>query len=165
MKTIGSHPGAINFRLSMMVILILVLIYVFLDYAETAERATEVQSIEQTRRIINSALAVSFSTYATNGDLQGLNQLDGGNPFVLLNEYLLLPASYHGETQATDPGTLSSGWHFQVNTGQILYIAFYIEEIHVFRIDLNYVDNNQNVRFDPDQDRFNHLGLERKQPL
>jgi hypothetical protein len=43
MKTLGSHPGAINFRLSAMVILILLFIYVFLHYTDEAEQAIELQ--------------------------------------------------------------------------------------------------------------------------
>jgi hypothetical protein len=62
MSTIGSHPGAINFRLSVMVILILLFIYIFLHYAEKAEKAIELQSMQQTQRIINSGLVLNWRT-------------------------------------------------------------------------------------------------------
>ena len=164
MKTIGSHPGAINFRLIMMVILILVFTYVFLVYAEKAEKAMETQSIEQTKRIINSALVVAFATHATSGKLDDLDRLDGGNPFELLKEYLILPVSYQGEREVTDPKSLPSGWHYDLNSGDILFVPFFLSEIHVFRVKLGYIDSNQSGSFEAAEDEFRRLSLEIKQP-
>jgi hypothetical protein len=164
MNTLGSHPGAILFRLIMMVFLILILIYVFLGYVEKAEKALEIQSIEQTRRIIDSALVVAFATHATNGKLDELDRLDGGNPFELLKEYLLLPASYHGETGLIDPGKLPGGWYYDSNSGDILFVPFYLPEIQVFRVTLSYVDSNNNGSFEAASDEFRGLSLQKKQP-
>ena len=41
MKTIGSHPGAILFRLSIMIILIAILMIVFFSYLDDTERELE----------------------------------------------------------------------------------------------------------------------------
>jgi hypothetical protein len=164
MNTLGSHPGAILFRLIMMVFLILIFIYVFLVYVDKAEKAIEIQSIEQTKRIIDSALVVAFATYATSGKLDELDQLDGGNPFELLKEYLLLPASYHGEIGLTDPNNLPGGWYYDLNTGDILFVPFYLSEIQVFRVKLGYVDSNKNGSFEAADDEFRRLSLEKKQP-
>ena len=147
MNTLGSHPGAILFRLIMMILLILIFIYVFLSYVEKAEKAIEIQSIEQTKRIIDSALVVAFATHATSGKLDELDQLDGGNPFALLKEYLLLPASYHGEIRLTDPNNLPSGWYYDLNSGEVLFVPFYLPEIQVFRVELGYVDYNKTGSF------------------
>ena len=164
MSTLGSHPGAILFRLIMMIFLILIFMYVFLIYVEKAEKAIEIQSIEQTKRIIDGALVIAFATHATSGKLDELDQLDGGNPFELLKEYLMLPASYHGETEVSDPKTLPSGWHYDLNSGDILFVPFYLSEIQVFRIKLGYVDTNKNGSFEAADDEFRRLSLEKKQP-
>ena len=81
MNTLGSHPGAILFRLTLMVILIAILIMVFMSYLEDTERELERVSISQTKKIIDSSLAVVYSTYAVNHRLDELNDLEGGNPF------------------------------------------------------------------------------------
>lgn len=164
MNTLGSHPGAILFRLIMMVFLILILMYLFLGYVEKAEKAVEIQSIEQTKRIIDSALVVAFATHAASGKLDELNRLDGGNPFKLLKEYLLLPASYHGEIGLTDSSKLPSGWYYDPNSGDILFVPFYLPEIQVFRVNLGYVDSNKNGSFEAAVDEFMRLSLEKKQP-
>lgn len=164
MNTLGSHPGAILFRLIMMVFLILILIYVFLVRVEKAEEAVEIRSIEQTKRIIDSALVVAFATHATSGKLDEINQLDGGNPFELLKEYLLLPASYQGEIGLTDPDNLPSGWHYDLNSGNVIFVPFYLPEIQVFRVNLDYVDSNKNGSFEAAVDEFMRLSLEKKQP-
>jgi len=164
MNTLGSHPGAILFRLIMMASLILILIYVFLGYVEKAEKAIEIQSIEQTKRIIDSALVVTFATYATSGKLDELVQLDGGNPFELLKEYLLVPASYRGEIESTDPNSLPDGWYYDLNSGDILFVPFYLSEIQVFRVKLDYADSNKSGSFEAADDEFRRISLEKKQP-
>lgn len=164
MKTIGSLPGANNFRLATMVVLILIFMYVFLVYAEKAEKAMEIQSVEQTRRIINSALVVAFATYATSGKMGDLDQLDGGNPFERLKQYLLLPANYHGEILVLDSETLQSGWYYDLKTGNILFVPFYLSEVQVFRVELEYVDSNENTSFEPAIDIFRGLSLVKRQP-
>ena len=164
MNTLGSHPGAILFRLIVMVSLILIFIYVFLVYIEKAEKAIEIQSIEQTKRIIDSALVIAFATHATSGKLDELDRLDGGNPFELLKEYLLLPTSYHGEIGLTDLNGLPSGWYYDLNTGDILFVPIYLPEIQVFRVKLDYVDTNKNGSFEAAVDAFSRLSLEKKQP-
>ena len=117
MKTLGSHPGAINFRLSAMVILILLFIYVFLHYTDEAEQAIELQSVEQTRRVIDSALFIVFATYATEGRLDQLADLEGGNPFEFLKEYLAHSIPYRGEIESHEMSGAESGWTLRFSVG------------------------------------------------
>jgi len=166
MKTIGSHPGAINFRLALMVILILLFITIFLHYAGRAERAIERQSILHTKRVIDSALVVVFATYATGGKLDELEALEGANPFEILREYQVLPKTYHGEiVSAADQVDLLSGWHYLADSGELMYLPFHLPEPGYFKLSLSYEDINQNGHFESRQDRFLALRLvEKKQP-
>ena len=97
MNTIGSHPRAVLFRLSIMIILIAIMMVIFFSYVDDTERELERTSVLQTKKIIDSALAVVFATYAVRNRLHELNDLDGGNPFVFLKEYQMLPPAYVGE--------------------------------------------------------------------
>ena len=57
MNTIGSHPGAIIFRLSLMLIIVLILIVKFFSYVGKSQRSFESASIRQTKTIIDSLFA------------------------------------------------------------------------------------------------------------
>ena len=92
MNTLSSHPGAILFRFGMLAIIIVILIGVFLSYVEEAQKTVERASILQTKRIIDSALAVAFSTYAVRGNLSDLNELNGGNPFQRKSKSVISPS-------------------------------------------------------------------------
>ena len=76
MKYIGSYPGANKFRLLMIVILVVTMMGIIFDYTGKISVATETASIQQTKNIINSSLAVVFATYAVNGELGKLNELN-----------------------------------------------------------------------------------------
>lgn len=165
MSTIGSHPGAINFRLSVMVILILALTYIFLHYAEKAEQAIEFQSIQQTQRIIESALVVVFATYASQGRLDELANLEGANPFEFLREYQVLPVTYRGEIEVAGSSMPESGWYYLSGSGDLMYAPFRLSESVYFRVVLDYDDIDRNGRFEPGQDQFKALRLvKNKQP-
>ncbi len=165
MSTIGSHPGAINFRLSVMVILILLFIYIFLHYADKAEQTIELQSIKQTQRIINSALVVVFATYASQGRLAELADLEGANPFEFLREYQILPVTYRGEIEIVGASIPERGWYYLSGSGDLMYAPFHLSEPEYFRVKLNYIDIDRNGRFEPGQDQFKALRLVKyKQP-
>jgi hypothetical protein len=162
MKTLGSHPGAINFRLSAMVILILLFIYVFLHYTDEAEQAIELQSVEQTRRVIDSALFIVFATYATEGRLDQLADLEGGNPFEFLKEYLAHSIPYRGEIESHEMSGAESGWYYLAGRGDLIYVPFHLSEPRVYRVRLDYDDVNGNGRFDSAADQFKSLKLGKK---
>ncbi|MDH3759899.1 MAG: hypothetical protein OEU50_02890 [Gammaproteobacteria bacterium] len=162
MKTLGSHPGAINFRLSAMVVLILLFIYVFLHYTDKAEQAIELQSVEQTRRVIDSALFIVFATYATQGRLDDLAALEGANPFEFLKEYLAHTIPYRGEIDRFETAGEESGWYYLAGRGDLIYVPFHLPEPQVFRVRLNYGDGNGNGRFDSATDQFRSLKLDKK---
>ncbi len=162
MKTLGSHPGAINFRLSAMVILILLFFYIFLHYADKAEEAMEIQSMQQTRRVIDSAFFIVFASYATRGRLDELAELEGANPFEFLKKYLAHSIPYRGEIESYDAASMESGWYFLSASGDLIYVPFHLPEPEYFRVVLSYDDIDRNGRFDSGMDRVKALTLAKK---
>ncbi len=157
MKTIGSHPGAILFRFTVMVIVILILIRVFLTYAEETQRVYEQNSILQTKRIVDSTLAVVFSTYAVNRRLDDLAKLEGANPFRYLEQYQMLPSSYQGEIENDLEASHAPGWYYLRHRDLVVYKARYTDEHRYFAVVLNYDDRNESGRFEVASDRFRNL--------
>lgn len=158
MKTIGSHPGAINFRLSVMIILILILVVSFFRYFDGTQREIERVSILQTKKIIDSALTVVFASYAVNGRLADIGELEGANPFVYMAEYQLVPPAYQGEIDVAISAQLAPGWYYQKQRRGVVYISRYLETNSYFAIRLKYDDLNRSGRYEADQDKF--LGLQ-----
>ena len=154
MKSIGSHPGAILFRMSIMVILIAILMVVFLFYVDKSQKNIELASIFQTRKIINSSLVVMFATYAARGRLDKLNDLDGANPFEILRGYQLLPATYVGEIEHDLNDRLTPGWYYLRHRRQVVYKPLYIEKKFRFELLLKYDDVDGSGHFHPETDKF-----------
>lgn len=157
MKTIGSHPGAILFRLGVMVIIILILIIVFLDYFDDTRLEVERASILQTKKIIDSSLAVVFATHAVNGRLDDLNELDGANPFEFLAEYRLVPPGYQGVIEQELSADLEPGWYYLRHRNRVAYKARFLDRDSYFRIVLTYDDLDQSGRFEARSDKFRSL--------
>jgi hypothetical protein len=157
MNTPGSHPGAILFRFSIMIVLIAIMVMVFFSYVDEVEYEIERKSILQTKKIIDSALAVVFATYAVNHRLNQLNDLDGGNPFVFLEEYQMLPPAYVGETDH-DPGEdQEAGWYYLSHRRILVYKSLFSDANHYFKVVLNYQDINQSGSFESASDQFQGL--------
>ena len=157
MNTLGSHPGAIIFRLSVMIILITIMMAVFFFYLEATEKKLEQTSILQTKKIIDSSLAIVFATYAVKGQLDKLNELEGGNPFVFLQEYGMLPTGYQGELDNDLSADQTPGWYFLTHRGQVAYKSRFIESDSYFAVVLNFEDRNQSGLFEPESDNFRNL--------
>lgn len=157
MNTIGSHPGAILFRLGIMIILIAILVSVFFSYMEDAEREIERSSILQTKRIIDSSLAIVFANYAVKGRLSDLNRLDGGNPFVILEEYQLLPANYRGELDSELENDQTPGWYYLRQRKHAVYKSRFAGADRYYAIVLHYQDVDQSGRFEAEHDKFGSL--------
>lgn len=157
MKTIGSHPGAILFRFSVTVIVILILIRIFLNYAEDTQKSFELNAIQQTKRIVDASLTVVFSTYAVERRLQELEQLDGANPFPLLAEYQILPANYRGVVEVDLAPGGEPGWYYLERQGLVVYRPQYLAGDRYFRIRLNYDDLDGSGRFEFASDRLRSL--------
>jgi len=157
MNTLGSHPGAIVFRLGIMIILIVMLISVFFSYLEDTERELERTSILQTKKIIDSSLAVVFATYAVNNRLNELNDLDGGNPFVFLEEYQMLPPAYVGEIDTDLSTEQEPGWYYLKHRRMIVYKSYFTDADSYFSTVLNYQDTNQSGSFEAASDKFQSL--------
>lgn len=145
------------FRFGLMVIIILILIRIFLNYSEETRRVYEQQSIVQTKRIVDSTLAVVFSSYAVDRRLDDLAELDGANPFRFLERYDMLPASYRGEIEHELEDSHAPGWYYLGHRGVVAYKARYSGDHLYFAIVLNYEDRNQSGRFEAGSDRFRNL--------
>ncbi len=157
MKTIGSHPGAILFRLSLMVILIAILIVVFFSYVAKVEENLEHAAILRTRGLIDSSLVAVFATYAAKARLDELNDLDGANPFEYLREYQVLPPTYMGEIDHGLNDDLAPGWYYQTHLREVAYKPRYLDESFRFALVLAYDDVNQSGRFETGSDGFQGL--------
>ena len=157
MNTIGSHPGAILFRLSIMIILIAIMMVVFFRYLDETEKVLELSSIQQTKRIIDSSLAVVFATYATGGRLNELNDIDGGNPFIFLREFEIRPPGYRGQIEEGPVDNLESGWYYLKKDKRVVYKSRYTDKVNYFVVKLNYDDVNQSGSFEQGVDNFKNL--------
>ncbi len=154
MKQISVPPGALKFRLVMTVILVIILILVFFNYTNRISVAIEETSIQQTKNIINSSLAVVFATYAAKGELDGLNELNGGNPFVHLAEYNLTPTSYQGEIRAENLDEIGPGWYYDKTNKKVIYKSYYDDQVYSYSIVLDYKDVNGSGRFESAVDDY-----------
>ena len=159
MKSIGFPPGANNFRLIMIVILVVTMIVVFLRYTDKLSIAIENTSIQQTKNIINSTLAVVFATYAVNGDLGRLNELNGGNPFLQLAQFNLLPTTYQGEIRTENLDDLAPGWYYDKLRMKVIYKTYHDERIIYFSQVLDYRDVNNSGRYEPEIDMYQMLNF------
>lgn len=160
MRSIGFPPGSDNFRFLLIVIIVVALIVLFFDYTDKLAIATEKISIQQTKNIINSSLAVVFASYAMNGELDRLNELNGGNPFVYMADYNLVPGSYVGEVELGDIGDFKSGWYFDILSRKVIYKAFYSDKIYYFALVLKFRDLNGSGRFESAWDEYQRLYFE-----
>ena len=158
--TLASVPGALLFRTLLSILLILILIVVFFDYVDDTQRELERSSIAQTRRIVDSSLAVAFASYAVENRLDDLNELDGGNPFVLLRTYQVLPAAYRGEVDHDLDAEMSPGWYYLRHRRVVAYRTQFLDADRYFRLRLNYDDRDANGRFDHLEDEFRNLQFE-----
>lgn len=161
MKTIGSLPGALLFRTVVSTTLILILVAFFFSYLEGTERELERTSIAQTKKIIDSALAVVFASYAVNGRLNELNELDGGNPFVFLEEFGIAPPGYRRVLETDLSTDLDPGWYYLAHRRQVAYKSYFLDADTYFAIRLNYDDVNGSGRFERGVDRFRNLAFVR----
>ncbi|MEE8366264.1 MAG: hypothetical protein V3R76_10785 [Gammaproteobacteria bacterium] len=159
MRYISSYPGAYTFRLIMIVIIMSTLIVLFFNYTDRISIATEKASIQQTKNIINSSLAVVFATYAVKGELERLNELDGGNPFVHMAEYNMVPANYQGVIRARNLDDLAPGWYYDESSEKVIYKTYYDDQVYYFSQVLDYRDVNESGRYEPDIDVYRMLNF------
>jgi len=164
MRYIGSHPGAYTFRLIMIVIIVSTLIVAFFRYTDRISIETEKASIQQTVNIINSSLAVVFAIYAVEGELDRLDELDGGNPFTYMAEYSLVPSTYRGEITGRNLDELESGWYYDRLNRGVFYKAYYDEQVYRFSIVLDYKDANGSGRFESAVDEYQRLYFKQLPP-
>ena len=154
MNTIGSHPGAILFRMSIMVTLIAILVVVFFVYVGNVQQNTERAAIIRTKGLIDSSLAIVFATYAVESRLDELSDLEGANPFEFLREYIALPDTYQGEVETGLGSQFAPGWYYLTKPRQVAYKSRYLDHDLRFRLVVNYEDRNGSGRYEADADKF-----------
>jgi hypothetical protein len=159
MKQISTPPGALKFRLIAIVILVIVFMLAFLNYTNGISASLEKTSIRQTKNIINSTLVVVFANYTVKGELERLNEVNGGNPFEYLERYSQVPVTYRGEIDVDDLEQGRPGWYYDRQNGLALYKTFYDDKIYYFTIVLDYHDLDGSGRFESEIDDFQRLHL------
>jgi hypothetical protein len=159
MKQISTPPGALKFRLIAIVILILIFMLTFLSYTNRISASFERTSVQQTKNIINSTLAVVFATYTVKGEMDRLNEVNGGNPFDYLEVYGQVPTTYQGEIDVDDLKVDRSGWYYDRTKGHALYKALYDDQVYTFTINLEYRDINGSGEFEAGVDEFQFLSF------
>ena len=143
----------------MIVILVVTMMGIIFDYTGKISVATETASIQQTKNIINSSLAVVFATYAVKGELGQLNELDHGNPFNHLAKHNLLPVSYQGELRVENLADLEPGWYYDRLGMRVVYKTFHDERVLYFSQVLDYRDVNNSGRYEPEIDVYQMLNF------
>lgn len=159
MKQISVPPGALKFRLVLIVILVTIFMLVFLNYTNRIAFAIEKTSIQQTKNIINSTLMVVFASYAVKGELESLNELIGSNPFRYLETYSQLPATYRGDIGVDKSKNSTPGWYYDGANGLAIYKPLYDDKDYYFRIELDYRDVDGSGRFEPEIDQYQRLNF------
>ncbi len=157
MKYLSSTQGAYQLRFIAMAILVVSFISTFFIYTDKISNVTENASIQQTKNIINSSLAITFSTFVVNGELEKLNTLTGGNPFVNMADYNLVPGNYYGEVGNRGLADLEPGWYYDSLSRKVVYKSYYDSQMYLFSIILIYRDNNESGEFEPGADEFQRL--------
>jgi len=159
MKQISTPPGALKFRLIAIIILVIIFMLAFLNYANGISASFEKTSIQQTKNIINSTLVVVFSTYTVKGELERLNEVNGGNPFEYLERFSQVPATYRGEIDDDKLEESEPGWYYDDLSGQAIYKSFYNDQIYYFTIVLEYRDVDESGKFEYGIDEYRRLSF------
>ena len=124
----AGHGGYTLLELIVVVVIVCLLLLAALDkmweLQTTAERAT----MEYNVGALRSALALQFVARIVRHDEEGIAQLAGINPMLLLNQ---VPGNYLGEFDGVDPTTLEVGnWYFDQRQKMLVYL---VRNSHFFR--------------------------------
>lgn len=161
---VSALPGALTFRWLAMVILTAIFFLVFLSYSYKISMATEKASVQQTKNIINSTLAVMFARFAVAGELDRLNELNGVNPFEYLEKYGLMPTTYQGEIEGQSINNLVPGWYYNSANGLVFYKSYHEKSIDSFKVMFDFRDVNQSGLYESGIDVYQRLMFERLPP-
>ncbi|MCP4490776.1 MAG: hypothetical protein GY820_26205 [Gammaproteobacteria bacterium] len=157
MKYLSTHPGAVGFRFVLMIIIITALMGLFFVYNARLENVVEQASIQQTKNIIQSSLAVAFASYAVEGTLDKLNGLNRGNPFRHLEVLNMVPNNYVGEIEGEGSGLINAGWYFDLESGETLYKTYSDKKVLRFIQLLDYRDVNNSGEYESGVDEYIRL--------
>ena len=164
MKEISSLSISPVFRSYSVIIIILVLFFIFLQYAENVEKDFEMASVGKTVNEINSLLTVLMMEKMVVGKLDDLALLDGSNPFTLFNNKYQI-TNYYGEVKSDADIVKKRGWYFNVTSHDVLFQTSLDDEYLVFKVKLYYDDLNLSGEYERGVDKVQIIKLERKSPV
>ncbi len=120
MKTIGTPPGAVVFRSTVAIVIILICISSFLVFTSKLSQQAEVVAKDWVIVEVKQALAMMLYDYAIKGQLNDLQNFDRENPFVPLAIYRELPKNYRG-TINSENQIKEYGWYFDLINREMIY--------------------------------------------
>jgi general secretion pathway protein G len=136
-------------------------IFLFLDRILDLQADVERVRVLQLEGRMKSKLGLEFSRRVVAHDLASLENLHGSNPMDLLDEQ---PDHYLGAKRQPELDSLPAmAWVFDQARGVLIYTVSHRERFHShlpgrprmeYRIDLDYLDLNENGRFDYSQDQL-----------
>lgn len=157
MKQAGSYLVAAVFRSYSVIIIVLILIFFFLDYVEGVEKDVEKIAAGRALNEINGLLAVTLYQYVIQGRLDELVTLDQGNPFLIpyIREKTMI--RYLGvKKNITDE--VIKAWYFDSDMQKVVYHSRNYSRAYTLKF--VYKDNNANFRFDREVDGLEGFLLE-----
>jgi len=110
---------SIVFRMTIFAIVIL-FFSIFLSYMQQWQIQVEKAAVQKTVGDINRVLALKLYKLVLESQQDELIDLDGGNPFEILEEQGLLPKNYYGSVLA-DEKMEEQGWYFHLAKKQVIY--------------------------------------------
>ncbi len=157
MKISSKHRKVTWLGVCIAIIITLILITFIQNQIEQKQGHFEEASLQQTTRVIDSALTLVFAQYAVKHRLNDLNQLDGANPFVFLQQYQLLPTPYHGVKNQDLTQDDAPGWYYLPHRQLTIYKPNHLDSDRSFRVVLGYQDLNQSQRYETNLDQYQYL--------
>jgi len=157
MRDISSYPGARIFRTAASIILVFILAGYFLVKMNDVTRQVEIVAIKKMVANMNTALSLVIYQTAVSGNLDKLNLLSNQNPFYYLAFSQGLPNDYQGVV-INRSEIEQAGWYFTQEKNQVVYRSSDQEDFFFFLV-FDYIDLNGTNRYEPDQDKINHLKI------
>lgn len=152
-------------ELTVVVCLIAVLATVALDRIWSLRAQAERVAVAQVVGAVRSALGLEVARRVLHEGVDSLDQLDGGNPMVLLAQQ---PPGYRGERSGRGVAEVEPGeWYFDTSAHSLVYRVRFTngfesaagDDLAVYRVTMKYDDRNSNGRFDRGRDSVSGLDL------
>ena len=187
-RALAKMPDVVNSsgrELAIALIVVFILAGIFLRQVLILSARAEKKFLEVSVLNMNTALHYQAGLFYLKGEKQKLREMDGMNPFVLMQGGLVtpgqeldagvymstvLPQKYRGEIDLPENQELEAGyWYYLVNEKTLVYTVsndeFFSSDggapaLVRYRVNLEYDDINSNARFDAAEDIY--LGVKLK---